>query len=28
LFLLTRGPGIVSLDHCLKQVFRNKGFAA
>jgi putative oxidoreductase len=28
LFLLTKGPGIVSLDHCLKQVFRNKGFAA
>ena len=28
LFLLTKGPGIVSLDHCLKQVIRNKGFAA
>jgi putative oxidoreductase len=28
LFLLTKGPGIVSLDHCLKRAFRNKGFAA
>jgi putative oxidoreductase len=28
LFLLTKGPGIVSLDHCLKRVFRNKGCAA
>jgi putative oxidoreductase len=28
LFLLTKGPGVVSLDHCLKRVFRNKGFAA
>jgi len=28
LFLLTKGPGIVSLDHCLKRAFRNQGFAA
>ena len=28
LFLLTKGPGALSLDHCVKRVFRNRGFAA
>jgi hypothetical protein len=27
IFLLTKGPGVFSLDHYIERLFRTKGFA-